>query len=117
MAQQIHSGPLPAPQTLEAYAKIIPNGAERIMAMAEKEQEFRHELTKTINTRNINIESRGQIFGFILSVIIIGSGVYLTATDKQTTGLVAVIGGIAILVGAFYYSKKPKPQQQEKTEE
>lgn len=28
-------GPIPPPQLLEQYSKVIPNGAERIMAMAE----------------------------------------------------------------------------------
>lgn len=32
-----YQGPLPRPQDLEHYARVIPNGAERIMAMAERE--------------------------------------------------------------------------------
>lgn len=30
-----HTGPIPDPETLERYDSIIPNGAERIMVMAE----------------------------------------------------------------------------------
>ena len=33
--QKIHSGPLPAPEDIELYNKSIPNGADRIMKMAE----------------------------------------------------------------------------------
>lgn len=36
-----HAGPLPDPETLRRYAEIILDGAERIMRMAEKEQEGR----------------------------------------------------------------------------
>ena len=32
-----YSGPLPPPQMLEQYNRAVPNGAERIMAMAEKQ--------------------------------------------------------------------------------
>ncbi len=35
--QTMFQGPLPPPELLEAYNKIIPNGAERIVAMAEKQ--------------------------------------------------------------------------------
>ena len=31
-----HSGPLPSPETLRQYNDIVPDGAERIMAMAER---------------------------------------------------------------------------------
>ena len=40
------SGPLPTPSDLERYGKIIPNGVERIVAMAEKEQEARLSIAK-----------------------------------------------------------------------
>ncbi|ELR72618.1 hypothetical protein C900_00997 [Fulvivirga imtechensis AK7] len=36
--EKTHSGPIPDPETLSHYNKIIPNGAERIMAMAENQQ-------------------------------------------------------------------------------
>ena len=42
----IHSGPLPSPQDLVMYNQIIPDGANRIMCMAEKEQEVRMELER-----------------------------------------------------------------------
>ena len=42
IAQRFHSGPLPSPSDLAQYNAIISNGADRIMTMAEKEQEARH---------------------------------------------------------------------------
>jgi len=45
VARQIskfHSGPLPDPDTLRAYATLIPNGAERIMALVEGASTHRH---------------------------------------------------------------------------
>ena len=44
--QVTFSGPLPAPHDLEKYDKIIHNGAERIMSMAEKEQASRLEVAR-----------------------------------------------------------------------
>lgn len=40
------SGPLPAPDDLEKYGKLINNGIERIVAMAEKEQAARLAIAK-----------------------------------------------------------------------
>ena len=36
-----HSGPLPPPEVLEKYNSAVTNGADRIMLMAEKQQEHR----------------------------------------------------------------------------
>lgn len=36
------SGPLPSPDSLARYNNVLPDAAERIMSMAEKEMEHRH---------------------------------------------------------------------------
>jgi uncharacterized membrane protein len=33
----VHVGPLPSPETLAGYQKLVPDAPERIFAMAEKE--------------------------------------------------------------------------------
>ena len=40
------SGPIPPPQVLKQYEEIIPGAGERILAMAEKEQDHRHGLVE-----------------------------------------------------------------------
>ncbi len=35
------SGPLPAPGDFKKYSDVLPNAADRILSMAEKEQEIR----------------------------------------------------------------------------
>lgn len=40
------AGPLPPPGALAQFNEIIPNGAERIMAMTEKEQAHRHKMDR-----------------------------------------------------------------------
>jgi uncharacterized membrane protein len=42
-----HSGYLPDPLSLSAYDELIPNGADRIMKMAEKQQEHRMKIEST----------------------------------------------------------------------
>jgi len=55
------SGPLPPPETLEKYSRIIPNGEERIMVMAEEQSQHRRELEKTA----LITDSRNSLLGII----------------------------------------------------
>lgn len=109
--QKSHSGPLPDAETLENYARIIPNGAERVMAMAEKEQNFRHGYTDKISKRQLNQISRGQFFGFLLALVGIGGGILLAYLGKETTGLTTIITSIVALVGAFLYGQNQSKKQ------
>jgi len=54
--ETFHSGPIPAPEMLAAYSKIIPNAPERIFAMAEKESSHRQDLEQ--KSLNANIKDR-----------------------------------------------------------
>lgn len=109
--QKSHSGPLPDAETLEHYARIIPNGAERVMAMAEKEQKFRHDTTTTVSRRQLNQISRGQFFAFALALVGIGGGIFLAYLGKETTGLTTIITSIVALVGAFLYGQNQAKKQ------
>lgn len=57
-----HSGPLPHPETLAQYEEIIPNGAERIMAMAEKQSAHRIELESMVVKSQVDQSARGTIY-------------------------------------------------------
>ncbi len=103
--QKSHSGPLPDAETLENYARIIPNGAERVMAMAEKEQSFRHELTTKVSKRQLNQIFSGQLFGFIIVILGIGGGILLAYSGKETSGLATIISSMVLLAGAFIVGK------------
>ena len=46
-----HQGPLPAPEDFGSYADKIPNGGDRLMRMAEREQAFQHERARRQESR------------------------------------------------------------------
>lgn len=89
-----HAGPLPAPETLGGYEEILPGAAERILRMAEREQESRvtlehRQLEADIRHRDdmANIQRRvhtgafasdyiGQILGFLLAAAALGLAAY-----------------------------------------
>lgn len=52
------TGPIPEPITLEQYNRVLANAADRIVSMAEKEQEHRHRMQeKLIRSRREMKES------------------------------------------------------------
>src|SRR5512133_1016795 len=49
----VYSGPIPSPEMLDEYNKIMPNGADRIMSMAEEQSRHRMKLeSQTITSQN-----------------------------------------------------------------
>jgi hypothetical protein len=56
---EFFSGPLPPPSQLSAYEQIFPGFAERIMAMAEKEQSNRHGMQALQAERHSQSEKLG----------------------------------------------------------
>lgn len=70
-----HSGPLPPPEVLEKYNSAITNGADRIMVMAEKQQEHRFELERSTIKEQLSQSRRGQRFGLIIGLAAIAGSV------------------------------------------
>lgn len=97
----LYQGPIPAPQTLAAFNEIIPNGADRIMQMAEKEQAHEHDTqAKIIETRDAASKREhteilvGQICAFILCASALGGGVYLMSINHMISG--GLLSGAAL---------------------
>ena len=55
-----HSGPLPSPDDLKKYDVIIPNGADRIMIMAERQNQHRIDIEKSVIKSNNTQSGTGQ---------------------------------------------------------
>lgn len=66
-----HSGPLPSPETLEEYDRIIPDGGDRLMKQVENQQTHRHEIEKKSVDRSLNQSSTGQWIGGVLCVLVL----------------------------------------------
>ncbi|NPV01379.1 MAG: DUF2335 domain-containing protein [Brevinematales bacterium] len=108
--QTIHSGPLPTPRDLAAYKKVLPNLAEKIVTMAEKEQDFRHSRIDKDN----DAEIKNNKAGLIGTIIITTSGLilgFILAILGHTGEAIAAIGfgsspGIASIVSEILKKRK-----------
>jgi uncharacterized membrane protein len=106
------SGPLPPPAELKEYDHVSPGLGERIVVMAEKEQDFRHADATRVRQMQEKILPRGQIFGFVLSLAIILGGILLIMFDKPTSGFISILAGIATVAGPFFYRVHQEKKQQ-----
>lgn len=95
-------GPLPPPETLEKYQRILPGSAERILQMAEREQAHRHRLEAEF----VRISRRGQLFAFFLGLIGLAGGLALVWKGKSVTGLTTFLTILASLTGVYLYERR-----------
>lgn len=107
------SGPLPPPGLLAKYNEVITNGAERIMAMAERQSVHREGIERLVIEENIASQKRGSIFAFIICLVALLGGFYLIATGKNGYGLASIIGSLATLAGVFVYAKREQRKERE----
>lgn len=70
---EISSGPIPSPQILQQYNNIVPDAAERIIRMAEKQSDHRIDLESKVVSSNI-VKS---YVGMVLATIIAVYGLYI----------------------------------------
>ncbi len=96
------SGPLPPPDLMDRYERILPGASERIFKMAEKEQEHQHALEKTLP----EIAKRGQLFGFMLGLSGIVGGVVLVAMGMSIAGFGVFLLSLGSLLGVYMYGQR-----------
>jgi uncharacterized membrane protein len=84
-------GPLPHPDSLRAFERTCPGAADRIIRMAEKEQDHRH----ATSDRRLGITERGQHYG--LTIGLAGLGVTAILGLWGAPWVAAVIGTVDIV--------------------
>jgi uncharacterized membrane protein len=102
---QMHSGPIPDPETLARYNEIIPNGAERILAMAEKQSAHRISTEKLVISKQLLQSQVGQWLAFFLTIFLVSAGIVALKFDYPTVA--GTIFGLTItsVCGTFIYGK------------
>ncbi len=65
--------PFPPPEWLDAYNKVLPDGADRVVKLTEKQASHRQRL-----------ELLGLIFAFVIVLVVIGGGIALIADGSPS---------------------------------
>lgn len=101
-----HQGPIPCPEDIALYNQYIPDGANRIMKMAEEQSSHRRELESIVIKNQQKQSLLGQIFGFIIGVLGILSGAFLGMNGHEAIGSIIAGGTVVSLVSVFVIGKK-----------
>jgi uncharacterized membrane protein len=104
---KFHAGPLPPPEDLEAYQRLIPDGADRIMRMWEKEQEHRHTREDENDQAEVKLKGRGQLIAAAIagSLIILAAVFGFTRHDSLAKTILTIT--VIALVSVFALDRVP----------
>ena len=107
----IHSGPIPTPDIIDGYEKVLPGSANRIIKMAELEQTHQHQYVNRGQLHVFVVTVIGQISGALLGMAGVVGGVFLVFYNKPITGFSVFFTSLGALVGIFVYQKwRKKPE-------
>lgn len=98
-----YSGPLPHPKILSGYEQILPGTADRIVAMAEREQEHRHDMQNKMMKTESRDSALGVFFAFILSIMCIVAAVIIVwkvpnAVGALSSAFLGASGMISVII-------------------
>ena len=115
---EISQGPLPPPRILKEYDGIIKNGAERIMAMAEKEQEVRlqerklnGESNRRLLERKLDYFKRGQWMALFLAVVMLGVTILFAFCGFETLSIITLSSTLVGVTALFVYSSNQQKKE------
>lgn len=110
----IYSGPIPHPEILHGYEQICPGAADRIIAMAENQQNHRISMEKIVVTGNVEAQARGQWIAGLISTAVLAVGTYSIYLGHPVEG--ASIIGTNLAAVAYVFITGKKAQEKERDE-
>lgn len=109
MVSERFSGPLPHPRHMEAYADLIPDGANRLMSMAEKTLQHHIDMEKQAHGAEQRDRTLGMVLGFCGFLALIGGAVLAVYLGAHPSVPIALVGASAIgAIGMFVKGRNGK---------
>jgi len=102
----MYRSPLPPAEELAAYERAYPGTADRLISMAEIDQQAEIREVRFQQRAKLAVDIFGQLFLFGL----VGAAVFLAINDKP---LEAFFAGLAPIVIAIYANTRKSPQPDE----
>lgn len=99
-------GPLPSPEHLERFNRVVSGSAERLIRMAEKQQDHRMGLEKKVSSSQTRQSALGQIFALVICLAILGVGAFAISKGFPAAGATIVTGTIVGMAYVFITGKR-----------
>ncbi len=92
------SGPMPPPNILNGYEKILPGAADRILSMAETQSKHRQSMEKKMIEAEARDGLLGILFGFALGGGCIVAAIVMVLLYPEAAGVIsgAVLGSTGV---------------------
>lgn len=101
-----HIGPLPSVDQFRAYGEVVPDAPERILRMAEKEQDAYHTFMDKQLKGRFSAVTQGQWMGFIAMMVALLGAIYLAVGGHIAVALALASPSVIIPIMRFYYTGK-----------
>lgn len=111
LTAQRFSGPLPHPAILAQYNDGVPGGAERVVAMAERNQQHRHAMESMVVRGGLSAQRTGQWFGLIVALVGMVGSIWLISQGHTWGGTAIGTVDVVGLVSLFIYSHESKKKE------
>jgi len=105
------SGPLPPPEVLEEFNRIVPGSARRIFDLVETQSRHRIDLERRVIDSDISRSRAGLWMGLVVSLAAICGGVYVAVTVSPTAGATIATASVVGLAGVFVYGTYSRRQE------
>lgn len=105
--QEMHSGPIPSPSMMREYENICPGACDRLIGIYEKQVNHRTSVEEYSVKNEYRFKTRGQWFGFILSIVFGLIGAFLAYICCYKLAGVIFTTLIVTLAYVFVLNKKP----------
>lgn len=92
------AGPLPPPEAFRQYDMVLPGSSERILRMAERDLEHRHEEERRLNTAAIDTAKTGQAFAVMFTMMALTASIVFFAIGIPTAGVAFLSPPVVMLV-------------------
>jgi uncharacterized membrane protein len=110
---QFHVGPLPPPEQLLKYNEAVTNGAERILAMAEKQTAHRQSLETKVIDADIKRSYWGLAAGFAVTVLALSASTLLIYNGHDLAGTSIFGVSLVTIVIAFISGASMRKKERE----
>lgn len=124
ISRQLIKSPVPPPDWLASYKEVEPTAPERILRLAEYEQQHRHEMERMIVESQIDhqrteskinereqetdrwLANRGLVFAFIIVLAFLAFIAFLIWKDKTIEAVYSALAGLAVLIANFIFRSR-----------
>ena len=111
-----YSGPLPHPEILGGYEKVLAGSADRILKMAEKQLDHRISIENKMANGENQSRLLGLIAGFLIATFGLSGSVYLGYNGKTWASGIMSAGTLVGLVAVFVKGSSDVNQEKEEVE-